>query len=223
VRSRFAPNGRLLLPLLLPSTVSILLLLCRVIFTESPQFLFLQWNLILAWLPLVGAWGLARSLENHHWSTWRPILYGAVWIVFLPNSFYLVTDFIHLEVAVGISKLFDVVMLTMFALSGMLLGWVSVYIVHSLLKTRWSERRTWKFLIAVFLLCSFAVYLGRFLGWNSWDIIFNPADILFDVSDRVLNPALYPNTFTTTSLFFTFIATSYVTFYSLIDTMRQYK
>jgi uncharacterized membrane protein len=212
-----------LLPLLIPSATSILLLLGRVISSESSHFLFLQWNLILAWLPLLWAWLLTRSLYKYSWSSWQPLLFTGLWLVMLPNSFYMVTDFIHLKVMDQMSLLYDVVMLMSFALSGLLLGWVSVYMVQRQLTKRVSSRTIWIILAAVFLMSSFAVYLGRFLGWNSWDIIFNPADILFDVSDRVLNPALYPNTFTTTSLFFVLISSTYASFYALMRAMRQYK
>jgi uncharacterized membrane protein len=213
----------LLLPLLLPSALSIMFLLGRVILSESEQYLFLFWNLFLAWLPLLWAWLLTQSLYDYPWSSWRPVTFSLLWLAFLPNSFYLVSDFTHLKAAEGISLLYDVVMLMSFALAAMLVGWVSVYMVQRLLKRRFTEQNVWAMLGVVFLLCSFAVYLGRFLGWNSWDIIFNPADILFDVSDRVLNPALYPNTFLTTSLFFAFISCTYLSFYGLVRALRSYK
>lgn len=135
----------------------------------------------------------------------------------------MVSDFVHLDFTDKVSLMYDIVMLMSFVISGMLVGWVSVYMVQRQF-ARWLPiKQVWMVLGAVFLLSSFAVYLGRFLGWNSWDIVFNPADILFDVSDRVLNPAFYPNTYTTTSLFFVLITSSYISFYWLVRTLSQYK
>jgi uncharacterized membrane protein len=191
--------------------------------TESNGYLFLSWNLFLSWLPLLSAWLLTRSLINKPWTARLPLLFTFFWLAFLPNSFYLISDFVHLEPSKAISLMYDVILLFSFAFSGLVLGWTSVFFVHRQLIRHLPARFVWLSLGFVFLMSSFAVYLGRFLGWNSWDIIFNPADILFDVSDRVLNPALYLNTFLTTTLFFVFISASYATMYWLVRLLSQYK
>ena len=59
------------------------------------------------------------------------------------------------------------------------------------------------------LLSGFAIYLGRYLRWNSWDVITNPLGLLFDVSGRIVNPIENPLTFSTTILFFGFLAVLY--------------
>ena len=60
------------------------------------------------------------------------------------------------------------------------------------------------------LLSSFAMYLGRDLRWNSWDVLLNPAGIIFDVSERVIDPLDHPEAFTTTLMFFIFLAGLYI-------------
>jgi uncharacterized membrane protein len=73
------------------------------------------------------------------------------------------------------------------------------------------------------LLCSFAIYLGRDLRWNSWDILINPGSLLFDVSDRFLHPGAHPRTFVTTLTFFVLLGTFYIVVRSLARTMRLQK
>lgn len=172
----------------------------------------MNWNLILAWMPLVAVGLLVESLKTCRWLSPRNLALTLFWLVFLPNSFYLVSDFVHLNISPEANLLYDGVMLMSYALSGLILAWTSVWFMHRELRRRLSERETWYVLLAVFFICGFAVYMGRFLGWNSWDIIVDPFSILFDVSDRVINPASYSNTFETTLLFFVFIAGTYYGF-----------
>jgi uncharacterized membrane protein len=73
----------------------------------------------------------------------------------------------------------------------------------------------------ILLLCSFAIYLGRYLRWNTWDILVNPAGILFDVSDRFINPAAYPRTFSTTACFFVLLGSAYVFVWSAVAAIRR--
>ncbi len=61
----------------------------------------------------------------------------------------------------------------------------------------------------IFLICSFAIYIGRDLRWNTWDVLLKPGGLLFDVSDRLLHPSVYPEMLTTTVTFFIFITGFY--------------
>lgn len=65
------------------------------------------------------------------------------------------------------------------------------------------------------LLSSFAIYLGRYLRWNTWDIIINPAGLIFDVSDRIINPGTYSLTFIVTAVFFVVLGSAYAVVYRL--------
>ncbi|HSX08062.1 MAG TPA: DUF1361 domain-containing protein, partial [Candidatus Saccharimonadales bacterium] len=119
------------------------------------------------------------------------------------------SDFIHLTEVPSGALLYNSVMFASFIFCGTIVGFLSLHMVHTQLRKRLPRRQTLTVLALVLLACSFAVYLGRNLRWNSWDILVNPAGLLFDVSDRVLHPQSHPQTFSITFSFFVFLVTFY--------------
>lgn len=209
-------SNRIIRSLALASLVSVALYVARALTFSSTEFWYLNWNLLLAWVPLIFSYMLVRHCITGFWVSTKGILLTILWLLFLPNSFYLATDFIHLQRSTSESLLFDIVLLLSYTFNGFIVGYLSVYSVHQLLLRRMSRKKSHLLVAGVFLLCSFAIYLGRYLRWNSWDIIFNPAGILFDVSDRFLNPADHEQTFWTTALFFVLISSVYIVLWSLL-------
>jgi uncharacterized membrane protein len=208
-------------PLLASSGLSIALLTCRVLGGHTTRYWFLAWNLFLAWLPLLFAFWLVQTLRKHRWLSFRGLALTALLLGFLPNSFYLVSDFIHLRETGEVSMLFDAVMFMTFAWNGMLLGFASVLVLHLELLKRVRRSLATRLIGLVFILCSFAVYLGRYLAWNTWDIIVNPGGIIFDLSDRIVKPSSYPNTFTITTLFSVVLGVLYYTAFKLAKAIRN--
>lgn len=183
---------------------------------QSFEFAYLMWNLFLAWIPLFLVLQLERVLRTNLWSSWVALLFTALWVGFLPNSFYLITDYIHIqEVTPRVDLLYDVVMFSSFIFNGVLLGYISLYLVHWQLVQRVSARLATALIGFVLLLSSFAIYIGRELRWNTWDIIANPASLLLDVSDRVLNPREHPQAFTTTVTFFILLTSIYAVIWTI--------
>ncbi len=186
------------------------MLLIRFSVTGSIRYSFLVWNLLLAWIPaLVSLWfalRLNKKAKGFH------ALAFVVWLSFLPNTFYLVTDLIHIKPTVEISILFDAVLLFGFACIGFALGLCSLGVMHVWLFRRAKGKVVALCIGCVILLVSFAIYLGRYLRWNSWDIVTNPLGLLIDVSSRVASPLDNPRTLSTTLLFFCLLATSYACF-----------
>lgn len=72
----------------------------------------------------------------------------------------------------------------------------------------------------VLLLCSFAIYLGRYLRWNSWDVLINPAGLVFDVTEPFVNPGSHPQAFTTTLMFMVLLSSIYIVSYQLVAVIR---
>lgn len=204
-----------LMPPLILSVLSILLFAGRVAATGSAKLAFLNWNLLLAWLPLLFAWWLSYTLKRQRWLSLNGLVLSLFWLLFLPNSFYIVTDFIHLSETEGVSLVYDAVMIMSFALTGLLLGCMSTGIVHGELIKRVSRRRALDIIGSSFLVSGLAIYLGRTLGYNSWDILANPFGLFMDVVERLANPGAYGGMYSMMLLFFIYISAVYTAYYHL--------
>jgi uncharacterized membrane protein len=207
--------------LLVSNGVSLLLFCLRVIGTDSTEYWFLFWNLLLAWVPVLCAWQLIKVLQKQSWLQPVPVVWTLLWLGFLPNSFYIMSDLIHLQNTGDIGVLFDSVMFLSFIWNGALAGLLSMVWVHQqLLRRRTAEYAAWA-MAATVTLTSFAIYLGRTLRWNTWDALVNPAGLLFDVSERVINPLSHPQVFVTTLTFFVLIGSMYLVVWNFVQLLPQ--
>jgi uncharacterized membrane protein len=195
--------------------VSLSLFILRSVESQTGRYWFLIWNLVLAWLPLAFAWWLAGRLRKFPWFTWQNMALTFLWLGFLPNSFYVVSDLIHLHETGEVSLLYDIVMFSSFIFNAAIVGFMSLFMVHRELVKRIAYKKAHVVVGAVLLVCSFAIYLGRSLRWNSWDVLINPAGILFDVSDRIVNPVSHPQSFVTTATFFLLLTSVYFVIWEL--------
>jgi uncharacterized membrane protein len=190
---------------------------------HSGGYGYLPWNLLLAWVALLGALWLERTLDRTYWSSWYGLFVTGVWLVFVPNAFYMVSDFVHLQEAGKTDLLFDVVMFTSFILNGVILGFMSVFLVHGQLIKRISGTVAGLLVGIILFLCSFGIYIGRELRWNTWDLITHPSSVLFDVSDRVLKPYDHPQAVTTTASFFVLLGSLYVVLWYAARAARAHR
>ncbi len=202
---------------------SVGLFLFRALRYRSVDYWFLNWNLFLAIMPVVCATALVRYLKKGRWLSWQGVVLTLLWLGFLPNSFYLASDLIHVQYSLHTTLLFDVVMLLSFTFSGFVLGYLSLYLVHEQLLLRLKHDTAHMLIALVLLLCGFAIYLGRYLRWSTWDVLINPTGLLFDVSDRFLNPAAHEITFRTTAVFFWLLVSLYVSIWCFIAAIRGQK
>jgi len=209
------------LALLGSSLASVALFLVGAYRNRSMEFGYFIWNLFLAWLPLFFSFWLVRTLRHKLWSSWEAMAASFLWLMFLPNSFYMITDFIHLQEVKRVDVVYDAVMFTSFIFVSVVLGLSSLYLVHREFGKRFAWRASATWLAAVILLCSFAIYLGRDLRWNSWDVFTNPGGLLFDVSDRLLHPAAYPQMFLTVFVFFVLLGSMYTLTWKAMQLIRQ--
>ncbi len=172
--------------LALLSLFSVALIVTRYVYSSEPLFGGLIWNLFLAWIPF----GLSIILYDRHRAGARPrslVPLGLLWLIFLPNAPYIVTDFKHLVQSPAVPLWVDVVVIAAPAWTGMLLGFLSLYLVQSVVRQLAGARVAWVAAVAVLGLSSFGIYLGRVLRWNSWDVIANPG-ILSDLGSIVVDP-----------------------------------
>ncbi|CAM1345627.1 DUF1361 domain-containing protein [Tenacibaculum amylolyticum] len=162
--------------------ILILVLLCvfldllRVQLTQSLNYSFLLWNLFLALIPYVlSEWYKKTAL---HKKNTVQFLFGVlVWLLFLPNAPYIITDFIHFKPNKPMVW-FDLFLLFSFAYTGLLLAIISSRDIYLLVKEKWSNTIAEYTIVFSFFLCGFGIYLGRFLRFNSWDIIASPIRLL---------------------------------------------
>jgi uncharacterized membrane protein len=171
--------------LLISSLVSEALFAYSALTKHSLEFDYLSWNLVLAWLPLIFAVRLADVIKVKPWSSWEGMGLSLLWLIFLPNSFYMISDFIHLQDVTQNDVVFYAIMLTSFIYTGVTLGFSSLYLIHVELKSRFSYLYAAFWIAATMFICSVAIYFGRDLRWNSWDVFLNPGGLLVDVSTRL--------------------------------------
>ena len=153
---------------------------------------YMLWNLFLAWVPFGLILWLQRTLECKSWSSWEGLLVSAAWLGFLPNSFYMISDFIHLvDFSNPDQLLYSTVLFTSFIATGVVLGFSSLYLVHRQLCQRLTRPFPMGLIALILAVCSVAIYIGRDLRWNTWDLLTDPAGLLFDISERLLHPTQY--------------------------------
>lgn len=217
---RYAPLRQVTLLFVLASVVGAIYFTIGVAVNKSTDFWFLLWNLLLAWIPFGLSLWIRVLLRKKHWFDWLPLAVTIVWLGFLPNTFYMLTDYIHLNAEGRANMVYDVAMFTVLIFTGVGLGFASLAIMHLELRKRLSEVQAWRVVLSILLVSSFAIYIGRYLRWNTWDIITSPAGILFDISERILRPLAHMQTFTTTLTYFVLLALGYFCLWRVIGLIR---
>lgn len=183
------PFRRGLLAVGLLSTGALALAFAGAVLTRRLQHFYLVWNLFLALLPLGFALCAHRAWTLNGWkSASAPAL---LWLLFLPNAPYILTDFIHLTHTDPRWVWGHLLLLVWFSSAGLFSGLLSVRILHQRLASLYSPLTAWTAVAAVSLLTGIGVALGRFERWNSWDAFRNPAAVIEDVWHRLV-PGAFP-------------------------------
>lgn len=166
---------------------SFLLLCGRVAVTGHLTYLFLLWNLFLAFVPYAISYALSVNLHLLR-NRWLFSLSLFIWLLFIPNSFYILTDLFHLGRIRSAPEWFDLLLLLSFAWNGLLFGIVSLRMIEEILYML--KGRTFSFLVifGVMWLNAFGIYIGRFLRYNSWDVVTQPFSLFSDMAAMLLYP-----------------------------------
>ena len=173
------------------SLVSVALFRARTMLSGTDEYAFLIWNLFLAWLPLVMSY-LASSFANNRRFVALTVPVAAIlWLLFFPNAPYILTDLFHLRhPREGIPVWFDTLLINWFAWTGVLLGIFSLFMMHNIVRRAFGRVAGWLFVVSVSALCGVGIYIGRFLRWNSWDLILHPFDRLREFIYYATHPSL---------------------------------
>ncbi|MFT9495373.1 DUF1361 domain-containing protein [Anaerosolibacter sp.] len=187
------------------------------------SYQYLIWNLFLAWIPL----GVSVMMcyfyiffKPNALRTLLLIFLGSIWLLFYPNAPYILTDFIHLSQMKFYSGIgsyymsfllwYDFTMICLFVLTGFLLGLFSLYLLHSIVQDGQGNWPGWIFVFVTLFLSSFGVYLGRFIRWNSWDLIHRPNALL----ESIL-ASFHAHAMAFTLIFGSFLTLMYIMIYTL--------
>ncbi|MCH4551365.1 DUF1361 domain-containing protein [Aestuariibaculum lutulentum] len=185
---------------------SIVLLMIRIKLNQSFFYLFLIWNLFLACIPFTLTSYLSTRPKQHKVSF---ALYFFTWLAFLPNAPYIITDFLHLRFGDYHLLWLDVLMLASFSGNGVLLFLLSVKEMKHILLQHFSANMSNYIITSVFPLTAFGVYLGRFLRYNSWEIILNPIELFLDIFNITTNPNVHFQAWIFTFVFSIFLGLLY--------------
>jgi uncharacterized membrane protein len=173
-------------------------------------FRFLIWNLFLAFIPyLVSSW-LIYYTNNRK----NILVIGgatALWLLFFPNAPYILTDLFHLRPRTEAPYWYDLLLILSFAWNGLILAYVSLAQMQQIFSKIFNKMVSWLFVITSLCLSAFGIYLGRYLRWNSWDIITNPQGLAFDILDRFIHPFAHGRTWYMTLGFSAFLIVGYFT------------
>jgi uncharacterized membrane protein len=202
--------------LVVASCLCVGILTARMLYMQNGSYRFMLWNLFLAWIPVVCALLLERTRGR-----FAVIVCAATWLLFLPNAPYMLTDVAHVGGRSSNWFWYDLIMFLSFALTGLILGYVSLYIVQKRVAERFGSVRAWVFAILTLGLCSFGIYLGRFERFNSWDVIFNPLDIVIAIWERIRHPFDYPWTYALSFMLAALLVIVYVGLHGFATTLRE--
>jgi uncharacterized membrane protein len=186
------------------------MMLARVVYTETLEHTWIAWNLFLAWVPFVLSL-VAYARARPGMSGARVLALGGLWLLFFPNAPYIVTDLKHIggSSGVGVPILYDVLLLSAAAWTGLLLGLASLFLMHAVARRFIGVLNAWMLVIGVLAASSFGIYLGRFQRWNSWDVFLRPGSLLGQATQ-----GLHARPLALTVLLTSFLLASYLVFYS---------
>lgn len=140
------------------------------------------WNLFLAFIPLaLSFWLFRRKTNSRSFLWWIGLI---VFIAFLPNAPYLLTDIIHLIRATRtVSSIWVIILIFIPLHLFAILSGFEAYVVSLINQGHYLKRQgagkfvVWAELI-IHALSAIGVYLGRFRRFNSWDLVTEPDNVL---------------------------------------------
>jgi uncharacterized membrane protein len=203
------------------SLICVFLVAARITYSDSGRYTSLVWNLFLAWIPF------ALAYLAHAMSSKKLLLYfvlpvtAFLWLIFFPNAPYILTDLQHLARKTASAPLwYDVIVMVWFSWTGLLLGLISLYLMHDIVQRTFGRWLGWAFVFVVSGLSSFGVYLGRFVRFNSWDLLNDPKEIGVTVLGLAIDPSKRLVAFTI--LFTVFYLFVYLTLYAFAHLLQEH-
>ncbi len=163
------------------STLAVLVLIAGpVVLGQRPTHRFLLWNLALAWVPFLAALAIESLTSGRRGRPWMTAATAVVWLLFLPNAPYLVSDLTHFD-SNSATPWLDLARLVSFAWAGCLLAVLSLRAVHRVVLRHAGAAAAWSVIVLAAIGSGFGVVLGRFARLNSWQAVTAPQAVLDEV------------------------------------------
>ena len=191
----------------------------RVLYTGSHFLFSLIWNLFLAAIPLM----ISSGMEHSAWIYKRKGLFFLgllVWIIFFPNAPYILTDLFHLTSQDTFPKWFDLLLILSFAWNGMMLAILSLRQMERMITKKWNRPWALVFVGIMLVASAFGIYIGRYLRFNSWDILTNPFQIGRDMVQIIWHPLHYKGAWGMTASFTVWLGIVYFSIPSMVRSLR---
>ena len=193
--------------LLLSIAFSMSLLLVRFYYSSTSDYSFYGWNTFLAAIPYVISTQLLKLKKMNVLA----IMLLVMWLLFFPNAPYIITDLFHYEERLPVPFWYDLVLVISSAWNGLILGIVSLMNIEKFLSRYLKPFWVTVCELASLLLCGYGVFIGRFLRFNSWDIVTDPRILVYTSAHHVLLPQHYSKLWVFTILFATLLGIIYFT------------
>ena len=197
--------------LIILTVICVLLTIVRKITTGNSTFSFLNWNLFLAAVPwLVSMIAASRVIAEK--SKILTVVLFFIWFLTFPNAPYIITDLYYLNDHPSKMFWYDLIMILLFAWTGLLFGFFSLARIEGLLIRKLTKTKSVIVIVVILFAGAFGIYLGRDLRWNSWDIFLEPREFFLDVLDRFIKPFGHGRTWGFTFLMGSFLNIIYWSF-----------
>ncbi|ATL46893.1 hypothetical protein COR50_06695 [Chitinophaga caeni] len=171
---------------------AISLVVGKYIITGEYRMFSMIWNLFLAYIPYwISHYFLKKQQVKD--SVFLQWIFTLSWFFFLPNAPYMITDLFHLEPGPKYYNWYDLLMLFSFAWLGLMLGFLSLYRIEQGLRKRFPTLQVSIFIQLVIMLNAMGIYIGRYLRWNSWDLVSNPFELFKSILFLIFRPDWYPD------------------------------
>lgn len=168
------------------SAFCFLLLITRMVYTQSFIYLFMGINLMLAWIP----YGISLFIVklNTRRNKFATLILLFLWFIFFPNAPYMVTDLFHLKEFGMVPMWYDLIMLLAFAYTGMMLAFYSLRRIHLKLLRHQHPVTRIALTFIIFFITGTGIYLGRYERWNSWEIVTQPKTLTLEFMQLLGDP-----------------------------------
>lgn len=151
------------------------------------------WNITLSMVPIF----LARVLKKTQSYIFQIPLF-LLWLVFLPNTLYMLTDVIHVfnpkfGLQTNIFQIAGIYLYSMvitLAVLTFVLSLSPVFSKYRVFLRRLSPNSTLLLFLLFSLLVGFAIAMGRFQRTNTWYIFTQPSRVVHDIFAALTDPTV---------------------------------